>query len=183
MTFEHQRHFGYLYFVLFCDDWEMQTSESWLFQFEKWTGRKTSPGQEQLSAGVRRCRPAMPSIGTTSAYLASDLPGASILPFTISPPQLGDLQEASVSPRPCLQHVTKPHSGTLLRLSVDDLLPLWKGGPAHQAFDLMPCIVKSVRVFLLREGCFLFCFFLILFWPFLSLSFHVDQIFERADDG
>ena len=23
----------------------------------------------------------------------------------------------------------------------------------------------------------------VLFWPFLSLSFHVDQVFERADDG
>lgn len=57
-------------------------------------------------------RPAMPSTGTISAYLASDLPGVSNLQFTISPPQLGDLQEGAVSPRPCLQHVTKPQSGT-----------------------------------------------------------------------
>lgn len=33
-----------------------------------------------------------------------------------------------------------------------------------KAFNFMTCIVNF-------------------FWPFLSLSFHVDQIFERADDG
>lgn len=65
---------------------------------------------------------------------------------------------------------------SLLRLSVDDLLPWWKGGPAHQAFNLMPCIVKSVRVFLLRGLCFLFLFLfdLILAFPIFVFSCRPD---------
>lgn len=53
-----------------------------------------------------------------------------------------------------------------------------KGFLYSQAFDLMPCIVIRVRVFFV-----VFCFLLSLLWPFLSVSFHVDQVFERADDG
>ena len=57
---------------------------------------------------------------------------------------------------------------SLLRLSVDDLLPLWKGGPAHQAFDLMPCIVKSVRVFFVERVVF---FVFVSFWSYFGLSY------------
>lgn len=45
------------------------------------------------------CPLALLSTGTTSAHLASDRPGASNLPFTVSPPQLGGLQDGSSVPR------------------------------------------------------------------------------------
>lgn len=89
----------------------------------------------------------------------------------------------AVSPGPCLQPVAKPRSGTVCQGSLDDFLPLFRGETVLQAFDLRPCVVKTVWGFFLlflRGFLFLFPF---LFWPFLSLSFHVDQIFERADDG
>lgn len=49
--------------------------------------------------------------------------------------------------------------------------------------DLMPCIVIRVWGFFVVPERVVFCFLLFLFWPFLSVSFHVDQIFARADDG
>ena len=119
--------------------------------------------------GQTLCPLAVLSTLTTSTYLASDLPHTSNLLFTISPAQLGNLPDGSSVPGPCLQHN----------------IPLCKGDTALQTFDLMPYIVKKhLGFFVVLEGVvFCFCFILILFWPFLSLSFHVDQIFERADDG
>lgn len=63
------------------------------------------------------CPPATRSTRTTSVYLASDLPGAFDLLFTVSRP-LGGLSSACY----------KASKWKLLgRLCVDDFLPLFKG--------------------------------------------------------
>lgn len=54
-------------------------------------------GQEWLGAGIRHCPLAVLSTGATSTDLASDLPGATKLLLTGSPPQLGGLQDGSIS--------------------------------------------------------------------------------------
>lgn len=100
-----------LCFVVFCDEWEMQTSESQLFLFENEMDIRSRGTGVAQCWGQTLSRPlAVLSTGTSSTYLASDLQGASNLLFTISTPQLV-ASKMVASPGPCLQHVMKPRSG------------------------------------------------------------------------
>lgn len=76
-------------------------------------------------------------------HLASDHLGASDLLFAFFPPELGGLQDGGSVPRsPSSAFSEASEQKFLLRLCVDDFLPLFKGDTVLYAFDLMSCIVK-----------------------------------------
>lgn len=120
-----------LCFFMFYDEWEPQISGSQLFLFEnvKQTEDKQVTRDRSSSAlGLDTvCPLAMISTGTTSPFLASDLPSASDLSSTISPPQLGGLQDFNV-PRALSSACYKALEWKfLLSFCVDDFLPLVTG--------------------------------------------------------